>query len=90
MSAPELGVNMAESLDDRESVQVALEDVEHTLVAASTRLAQVQLDTMDDTEVSGPAADAMNALSPIIESIQTVRASYVMETNHLANEGKLD
>jgi hypothetical protein len=81
---------MAESLDERNSIQSALQDIENTLVSASTKLAQVQLDAMDDAEISDAAANAMDALSPIIESIQSAESEYQMETNRLANEGELE
>lgn len=81
---------MAETLESRQSVQDALEDIENTLVAASTRLAQVQLDTLDDVAVSDIAANAMNDLSPIIETIESLRSEYQIETNRKANEGELD
>jgi hypothetical protein len=81
---------MADSLDDRNSTQTALEDIENTLVSASTKLAQVQLDAIDDAAISDAAANAMDALSPIIESIQTAASEFQMETNRLANEGELE
>lgn len=81
---------MAQSMEDRTAVQDALKDIENTLVAASTRLAQVQLDSMDEPEVADVAGDAMNALSPIIESIQSLSSSYQMETNRRSNEDELE
>lgn len=81
---------MADNLDDRNSIQNALVDIENTLVSASTKLAQVQLDAMDDAEISDAAANAMDALSPIIEAIQSAESGYQMETNRLVNEGELE
>lgn len=81
---------MADSLDDRNSIQSALEDIENTLVSASTRLAQVQLDAIDDAAISDAAANAMDALSPIIETIQSAQSEYQIETNRRANEGELE
>ncbi len=81
---------MADNLDDRNSIHSALKDIENTLVSASTRLAQVQLDAIDDAAITDIAANAMDALSPIIESIQSAESEYQIGTNRLANEGELE
>lgn len=81
---------MAESLQARESTQAALEEIHKTLVAASNKMAQVQLDAMDDTETADVVADAMNDLGSIIDAVDSLAQSYQMETNRLSNEGELE
>lgn len=78
---------MANTLDERIANQDAIEEVHNTLVAASTKLAQLQLDVGDDTETADAVGDAMNDLSPIIEAVESLAQSYQMETNRLQNEG---
>lgn len=81
---------MAESLEARQSHQASLEEIHKTLVAASNKMAQLQLDVMDDAATTDAVADAMNDLAPVIEAIDTLGQSYQMETNRLSNEGELD
>lgn len=81
---------MAESLEARQSILGALEETHKTLVAASNKMAQVQLDAMDDSDTADVVADAMNDLGSVIEAVDSLTQSYQMETNRLSNEGALD
>lgn len=81
---------MAESLEARQSILDALEEIHKTLVAASNKMAQVQLDSMDDSDTADAVADAMNDLGSVIEAVDSVTQPYQMETNRLSNEGALD
>jgi len=81
---------MAESHEARQSILDALEEIHKTLVAASNKMAQVQLDAMDDSDTADAAADAMNDLGSVIEAVDSLTQSYQMETNRLSNEGALD
>ncbi len=81
---------MAESLEARQSILGALEEIHKTLVAASNKMAQVQLDAMDDSDTADAVADAMNDLGSVIEAVDSLTQSYQMETNRLSNEGALD
>ena len=81
---------MAESLEARQSILGALEEMHKTLVAASNKMAQVQLDAMDDSDTADAVADAMNDLGSVIEAVDSLTQSYQMETNRLSNEGALD
>lgn len=81
---------MADSLEARQSILGALEEIHKTLVAASNKMAQVQLDAMDDSDTADAVADAMNDLGSVIEAVDSLTQSYQMETNRLSNEGELD
>lgn len=81
---------MAETLEARQSTQDGLEEIQKTLVAASNKMAQVQLDAADDQETSAAVADAMSELASVISSIESLTESYHMETNRMANSGELD
>ena len=81
---------MAESLENREANQAMMEEIHNTLVAASTKMAQLQLEVIDDGKTADVVGDAMNDVSPIIESIDGLTQSYRMETNRMQNEGELD
>lgn len=81
---------MAETLEARQTIQGALEEIHNTLVAASNKMAQVQLETMDDENTSDAVADAMSELAAVISSIESLNESYHMETNRMANSGELD
>lgn len=80
---------MAQTAEERNSVHEAVEDVHNTLVAASKKLAQVQMDVDEDDDLGTVASDLMNKLGPMIDQITAVGESYQMETNRLANEGEL-
>ena len=81
---------MAESFEARQSILGALEEIHKTLVAASNKMAQVQLDAMDDSDTADVVADSMNDLGSVIEAVDSLTQSYQMETNRLSNEGALD
>ncbi|MGH8946750.1 MAG: hypothetical protein ACRDVL_11470 [Acidimicrobiia bacterium] len=81
---------MAETLESRQSTQAALEEIQKTLVAASNKMAQLQLDAIDDQETSDAVAGAMSELAAVIGSIESLTESYHIETNRMANSGELD
>jgi len=81
---------MAHTLEARQSTQGTLEDIHKTLVAASNKMAQLQLDVIDDEETVDAVADAMSALGEVIGSIESFTETYHMETNRMANSGELD
>lgn len=81
---------MAQSFKERQGHQSALEEIHNTLVAASNKMAQLQLDAMDETHTADALADAINDLSPVIEAISSLSESHRMETNRLSNEGALE
>lgn len=77
---------MAETPDERATIGSALAEIHNTLVAASTKMAQVQLDATDDAETADTVATAMNDLGPILESVESLHQKYLMETNRIQNE----
>lgn len=81
---------MAETLETRQATQGALEEIHKTLVAASNKMAQLQLDALDDQETSDAVAEAMSELAGVVDSIESLIESYHMETNRMASSGELD
>lgn len=81
---------MAETLEHRDKVQRALEDIHRSLVAVSTKLAQLQLDAEDDSELTDALGEQMTTLSPVADQLESLEASYQMETNRMRNEGDLE
>jgi hypothetical protein len=81
---------MAESLENRQSTQDALEEIHKTLVAASNKMAQVQLGAIDDEETANAVADAMSDLAGVISAMESLAESYRIETNRLAGSGELE
>jgi hypothetical protein len=81
---------MANTVESRQSTQAALEEIKKTLVAASNKMAQVQLDAIDDQETSDAVAGAMSDLAAVVDSIESFTESYHIETNRMANSGELD
>ena len=81
---------MAQTLESRMSTQRALEEIHKTLVAASNKMAQLQLDAIDDEETADAVGQAMSELAPLVDSVGSLTESYHIETNRRANSGELD
>lgn len=81
---------MAETLEARQATQGALEEIHKTLVAASNKMAQVQLEAIEDEDTVDAVAEAMSELAAVISSIESLVESYHMETNRLASSGELN
>ena len=80
---------MAETSEHRDKVQRGLEDIHRSLVAVSMKLAQLQLDSENDTELGDTLEDGMTALAPLIDRLESLESAFQMETNRLTNEGEL-
>jgi hypothetical protein len=80
---------MAETSEHRDKVQRSLEDIHRSLVAVSMKLAQLQLDSENDTELGDTLEDGMTALAPLIDRLESLESAFQMETNRLTNEGEL-
>ncbi len=80
---------MAETLEHRDKVQRALEDIHRSLVAVSMKMAQLQLDAEIDTELGNALEEQMTALAPLTDHVESLESEYQMETNRLTNEGDL-
>jgi hypothetical protein len=80
---------MAESLEHRQHIQASLEDIHRSLVAASMKMAQLQLDAEGKSDLVGALEDGMTALGPLTERLEALEADYQMETNRMDNEGEL-
>jgi hypothetical protein len=81
---------MAETLEHREKIQRGLEDIHRSLVAISGKLAQLQIDAEDESELGTALEDGMTALAPLTERLESLESEYQMETNRLGNEGELE
>jgi hypothetical protein len=80
---------MAETSEHRDKVQRSLEDIHRSLVAVSMKLAQLQLDADNDTDLGNTLEDGMTALAPLIDRLESLESAFQMETNRLTNEGGL-
>lgn len=81
---------MAETLEDRQHVQSSLEDIHRSLVAVSMKMAQLQLDAEDASDLVGALDDGMTALGALTERFEGLESGYQMETNRMKNEGELE
>jgi hypothetical protein len=80
---------MAETLEHRQQIQASLEDIHRSLVAVSMKMAQLQLDAEDLSDLVGALEEGMTALGPLTERIEGLESEYRMETNRMNNEGEL-
>lgn len=81
---------MAQTLETRQSTQAALEEIQKTLVAASNKMAQLQLESMDDQDTADAVAEAMTDLSGVMDATASLIESYQIETNRLVGNGELE
>ena len=81
---------MAETLEHRDKIQRSLEDIHRSLVAVTSKLAQLQIDAETETELGGLIEDGMTALAPLTDRLASLESAYQMETNRLSNEGELE
>lgn len=81
---------MAETLEHREQIYRSLEDIHRSLAAVSMKMAQLQLDAGEPSELAGVLDEGMTALGPLTERFEGLEAEYQMETNRMMNEGELE
>lgn len=81
---------MAETLEHRQQIERSLEDIHKSLVAVSRKMAQLQIDAEDASDLTEVLDDGMTALSPLTERIEGLESGYRMETNRMRNEGELE
>lgn len=81
---------MAETLEHRQHIQSILEDIHRSLVAVSMKMAQLQLDAAEASDLVDALDDGMTALGALTERIEGLESGYRMETNRMMNEGELE
>jgi len=81
---------MAEqTLEDRRKISRELEDIYNSLVAASQKVARVQMETEDDPTIQDTLSECVASLSVLVERVQGLASDFEMETARRQNEGEL-
>lgn len=80
---------MPESRETRDKTQRNLEDIHNSLVAVSRKVAQLELDLPDESDLRGQLDTVLNQLGPLTDAAQQMMDSHQLETNRMANEDEL-
>lgn len=78
----------ASPLESRQKVMRELEDIQNSLVAASQKVARLQMETEGDhPELQEGLDGAMNGIGSSLDGVKSVADDFSLETNRLQNEG---
>lgn len=80
---------MAETLAERQKLQRILEDIHNSLIAVSQKVAGLELDLGEGSDLSAQLDEVVAGLGPLIDRVTALESDYRMETNRLQNEDEL-